>query len=167
MIPPNSKNIEIFLEPLLEEFTTPFDVVDAVDGLTHPCFPVLLFGVFDLKALPKATCGQPAPAKYACHECDFKSEVSCGPVAGISAPAILPKKMMFDSVPVIALFPTLMKMPDGSLVLFVISGSISLSSTVLVPTCTSLKLKCWSCPNLPPSMSSSSLPMSFRCPWLL
>ena len=70
--PPNMDNIKIFLQPLLEELSSEFQVFDAMDDQWHTCAPLLVFGTFDMRGLPKATMGNTPPAKVMCHECTFK-----------------------------------------------------------------------------------------------
>ncbi len=121
LIPPNSSNMEVFLEPLLEEFTTPFDVWDALDNCVHPCYPLLLFGVFDLKAFPKATCGQPAPAYYVCHECDFKGRRNvaghttcyCGHYVFLPPEMLQLRQMCHDVLPATDAKPAISALPPA------------------------------------------------------
>lgn len=70
--PPNVGNIKVFLQPLLEEISKEFFVFDALTKQRHACNPILLFGTFDMRGLPKATMGNQPPAKLMCHECFFK-----------------------------------------------------------------------------------------------
>ena len=76
LIPPGNSNVQVFLEPLLEELTTEFRVYDALTSQWHDCTPLLIFGCFDYQALSKFTCGNSKPSKFACHECHFRG-VSC------------------------------------------------------------------------------------------
>ena len=60
------------MQPLLEEMSQSITVFDALDGQFHTCTPLLIFGTFDLRGLPKISMGNQPPAKCGCHECQFK-----------------------------------------------------------------------------------------------
>jgi hypothetical protein len=79
LVPPNSKNVRIFLEPLLEEATFEFSVFDALTREFHDCQVILIFGVFDYMALGKFTCGNFKPSYLACHECHFRGRCNAHP----------------------------------------------------------------------------------------
>ena len=72
LLPENASNVKVFMQPLLDEIAEGFNVQDACDGKWHRCKPILLFGVFDTRGLPKITLGNQTPSKYACHVCHHK-----------------------------------------------------------------------------------------------
>jgi hypothetical protein len=72
LTPPDASNIKIFMQILLEEISAGFNLFDVLTGQWHHCQPILLFGTFDMRALPKATMGNQTPSKFACHHCHFK-----------------------------------------------------------------------------------------------
>ena len=74
--PTNAKNTRIFMEPMLEEFASHFEVFDALTGQWHASKLVLVCGSFDLKAIPKFTCGKDTGAYYCCHVDAFRGSVN-------------------------------------------------------------------------------------------
>jgi hypothetical protein len=71
-IPPGANNVMVFIQPLLEELSEPFQVFDGLDQKWHWCRPFLLFGSFDHRGMPKITRGNQSPAKFACHICEHR-----------------------------------------------------------------------------------------------
>jgi hypothetical protein len=74
LVPVGCSNLELFLNPILEELKATFDdgfqVHDCVTEQNHVAHNILLCSVFDLRGLPKVTCNTQAPAALACHVCD-------------------------------------------------------------------------------------------------
>jgi hypothetical protein len=106
LTPPNVSNAKIYMQPLLDELSVPFGVWDAVDGKFHKCEPFLLFGVFDLRGMPKLNMGNTAPALFACNKdvikgvkCAVaKTTVYCGHYRYAPADAANLRKRCFDAM---------------------------------------------------------------------
>jgi hypothetical protein len=75
---PSSKNIEVFLGPLLEElmeaYEDGFDVYDALLEEEHLAHVVLLCAVFDLRGITKFTSSSQHPSKRSCHVCNSQGQ---------------------------------------------------------------------------------------------
>jgi hypothetical protein len=55
LVPPNSQNLAIFMQPLLEELSVEFSVFDVLTGDVHNARAIMLFGCFDYAAIPNVT----------------------------------------------------------------------------------------------------------------
>jgi hypothetical protein len=75
---PTSKNIEVFLGPLLEElmeaYEEGFDVYDALLKEAHVAHVVLLCAVFDLRGITKFTSSSQHPSVRSCHACNSQGQ---------------------------------------------------------------------------------------------